>query len=166
MPTDNPDTPRRLIYMIKPESPVSGVLESAKNEIFQIPSSAQSTPPVSRIAPPGPKVTALMKIYPAAFSRILSDTVTRADTDQIKVSWDIAVLEYGTLKLERVPTLVMIRLFEIGNVEAKAVDSEGSESVNWEGGDIAVISGALHLTLSPGGKLVCVCVNYETQMPP
>lgn len=60
----------------------------------------------------------------------------------------------------------MIRLFETGELEIRAEDSQGSETVNWEEGDIAVISGALRLNLSGNGKLACICVNYEIPSKP
>lgn len=59
-------------------------------------------------------------------------------------------------------TIVIIYLFELGEVGVRAEDAQHSEQVNWNEGKIAIITGAQRLRIDGTGKLVCICISYET----
>lgn len=67
----------------------------------------------------------------------------------------------GELDLSDIFKTVMIRLFGLENLEVKAFNSRKSETIDWEEGPIAIISGASKVELKDKGKLVCIIVNYE-----
>jgi hypothetical protein len=79
------------------------------------------------------------------------------EPQDIHMKYELVVCQQGPSSLTGILTAVVIRLFEVKNLEMIVSDSQGNtEKVNWEKGDIAVLAGGCNVDLSGNGKLVCV----------
>jgi hypothetical protein len=86
----------------------------------------------------------------------------KLEPQDIRVKYELVVCQQGSLSLTGILAAVVIRLFEVGNLEMIVSDSQGNtEEVNWEEGDIAVLAGGCNVDLSGNGKLVCVFLPYK-----
>jgi hypothetical protein len=86
----------------------------------------------------------------------------KLEPKDIHVKYELVVCQQGPLSLTGILAAVVIRLFEVENLEMIVSDSQGNtEKVNWEEGDIAVLAGGCNVDLSGNGKLVCVILTYN-----
>src|SRR5437762_164840 len=66
----------------------------------------------------------------------------KLEPQDIHVKYELVVCPQGPLSLTGILTAVVIRLFEVENLEMIVSDSQGNtEKVNWEKGDIAILAG-------------------------
>ena len=86
----------------------------------------------------------------------------KLEPQDIHVKYELVVCQQGPLSLTGILAAVVIRLFEVKNLEMIVSDSQGkTEKVNWEKGDIAVLAGGCNVDLSGNGRLVCVFLTYN-----
>jgi hypothetical protein len=86
----------------------------------------------------------------------------KLEPQDIHVKYELVVCQQGPLSLTGILAAVVIRLFEVENLEMIVSDSQGNkEEVNWEKGDIAVLAGGCNVHLSGNGRLVCIFLTYN-----